>query len=591
MLRHFRHSSRLGACLHGSVAPRSSLSCVRAQPATPVPSPNLYISNSLQTQAGPCSVPLQPAIAHPCVHTHSRALRRAASSARQNSGVCFSTAVADAPNATGQDVEYEAVIGIETHVQLLTKTKAFCSCPSKFGSEPNTNVCPVCLGHPGTLPSLNAAAVDLGVRASLALGGAVARTSKFDRKQYFYADLPKGYQISQYDEPLCSGGAVEVEEKDGTRKRYGITRAHLEEDSGKTVYGGADRMAGSEYSLVDFNRAGVPLLEIVSEPDMRSGRDAYQYGDELRRILRFTGVSDGNMAEGSMRCDVNVSVRPKGASEFGTKVEIKNMNSFSNMQKAIDFEIERQSNLLRAGRGSEIVLETRLWDEFKLQTYSMRKKEGLADYRYFPEPDLPPLVLSEEMLEQIKASMPELPAARRARYLSLGLPLQDVLVLADEPTIATFFDTVLATNVNPKAAANWITGDIQAYCKDNKKGMGELAMTPQVLADMVALIEEGVISGKIAKDLLPSLLEGAANEKGVRQLVTEKGMTMVTDEGQIAAMVEQILAANPKQLEQYRGGKNKLQSFFEGQVMKESKGRVDPKLMKAVLMKKLNQEA
>jgi len=478
------------------------------------------------------------------------------------------------------------VIGIETHVQLLTRTKAFCNCKNEFGAEPNTHVCPVCLGHPGSLPVMNAEAVALGVRAGLALGSAVARRSKFDRKQYFYADLPKGYQISQYDEPLCSGGAVVVDLPDGTTKTFGVTRAHLEEDAGKSVYGGADRMAGSEYSLVDFNRAGVPLLEIVSEPHMRSGKDAYAYGDELRRILRFTGVSDGNMAEGSMRCDVNVSVRPKGQEQFGTKVEIKNMNSFSNMQKAIEFEIERQVALIRAGRGGEVVQETRLWDEFKLVTYSMRKKEGLADYRYFPEPDLPPLVLSEEYVSGVQAAMPELPAARRARYQALGLPIKDVLQLVEEPVTAAFFDAVLATGVAPKAAANWIVGDMQAYCKENKCGMDALKITPGALAEMIGLIEKGVISGKIVKELLPDLMTGAGNA-GVKAFVESRGMLMISDEGAIGAMVDEVLAANPKQLEEYRGGKTKLQGFFEGQLMKVSKGRADPRLMKEVLMKKL----
>eukprot|EP00877_Chromochloris_zofingiensis_P003597 jgi/Chrzof1/13238/Cz07g25230.t1 len=298
-------------------------------------------------------------------------------------------------------VEYEAVIGIETHVQLLTRSKAFCSCANNYGDEPNSNVCPVCMGHPGSLPVLNEETVKLGVKAGLALNCTIASRSKFDRKQYFYPDLPKGYQISQYDEPLCSGGHVEVDTPDGPR-RFGLIRAHLEEDAGKSVHSGADSLARSDYSLVDFNRAGVPLLEIVTAPDMRSGKDAAAYGAELRRILRFLGISDGNMAEGSMRCDVNVSVRPKGQVALGTKVEVKNMNSFSNMQKAIEFEIDRQVALLRGGQRDEVVQETRLWDEGRQETKSMRKKEGLADYRYFPEPDLPALEITPDMLESIK---------------------------------------------------------------------------------------------------------------------------------------------------------------------------------------------
>ncbi|EFJ46857.1 hypothetical protein VOLCADRAFT_81690 [Volvox carteri f. nagariensis] len=487
-------------------------------------------------------------------------------------------------------VEYEAVIGIECHVQLLTRTKAFCSCPSEFGSEPNSNVCPVCLGHPGTLPVLNAEMVTLAVRAGLALGAGIARLSKFDRKQYFYPDLPKGYQISQYDEPICSGGKLEVE-VDGQMKSFGIIRAHLEEDAGKIVYAGADRLSGADHSLVDYNRAGVPLLEIVSAPDMRSGRDAAAYGEELRRVLRTCGVTDGNMAEGSMRCvvDVNVSVRPRGSPVYGTRVEIKNMNSFSNMQKAIDYEIERQVGLLRSGRGDEIVQETRLWDEIKLLTNTMRKKEGLADYRYFPEPDLPPLTVSDEFVEQVKASMPELPAAKRARYLSLGLSRGDVAVLTDEIATSQLFDAVLALGAPVKPAANWIQGDIMAYCKESKVGMDGLSISPGALAEMISLIEDGTISGKIAKEVLPELLQGKGNE-GVRPYIENRGLLMISDEAAIGAMIDKVLEANQKQLQEFRSGKTKLQGYFEGQVMKESKGRVNPGLMKEMLLRKLKGE-
>ncbi|KAG2431071.1 hypothetical protein HXX76_009604 [Chlamydomonas incerta] len=521
-----------------------------------------------------------------------RALRTAfgAAAAGAAHGVaCRAAATAAAPAApspaTGADVEYEAVIGIECHVQLLTRTKAFCGCASEFGSEPNSNVCPVCLGHPGTLPVLNAEMVTLAVRAGLALGSDIARVSKFDRKQYFYPDLPKGYQISQYDEPICSGGRLEVE-VDGVMKSFGIIRAHLEEDAGKIVYAGADRLSGADYSLVDYNRAGVPLLEIVSAPDMRSGRDAAAYGEELRRVLRTCGITDGNMSEGSMRVDVNVSVMPRGSDVFGTRVEIKNMNSFSNMQKAIDFEIERQVALLRSGRGAEIVMETRLWDEIKLVTNTMRKKEGLADYRYFPEPDLPPLTVSEDFIAAIKAAMPELPAAKRSRYQSLGLTRGDVAVLCDETATSDFFDAVLALGAPVRQAANWIQGDIMAYCKEKKCGMDGLGITPAALADMIGLIEDSTISGKIAKDVLPELLEGKGN-KGVRAYIESRGMLQISDTGAVEAMIEAVLAANPKQLAEYRGGKTKLQGFFEGQVMKESKGRVNPGLMKEVLLRKL----
>ncbi|GFR44396.1 hypothetical protein Agub_g5619, partial [Astrephomene gubernaculifera] len=484
--------------------------------------------------------------------------------------------------------DYEAVIGIECHVQLATASKAFCGCPSLFGSEPNTHVCPVCMGHPGTLPALNAGMVTLAVRAGLALGCRIAPRSKFDRKQYFYPDLPKGYQISQYDEPICSGGQLEVE-VDGEVKSFGIIRAHLEEDAGKIVYAGAERLSGADYSLVDFNRAGVPLLEIVSAPDMRSGRDAAAYGEELRRVLRTCGVTDGNMAEGSMRVDVNVSVRPRGSPTYGTRVEIKNMNSFSNMQKAIDYEIERQVSLLRSGRGAEVVQETRLWDEIRLHTTTMRKKEGLADYRYFPEPDLPPLEVSQEFIEQVRSSLPELPAARRARYLSLGLTRGDVAVLADEEATSALFDAVLALGAPVRQAANWIQGDIMAYCKETKTSMSGWSLSPSALAEMIGLIEGGVISGKIAKEVLPDLLQGRGNG-GVRAYIESRGLLMISDQAAVEQLVGRVLEANPKQLAEYRGGKTKLQGFFEGQVMRESKGRVNPGLMKEVLMRMLRGE-
>lgn len=514
---------------------------------------------------------------------------RQAQGSRQHH-VCAVAAVEPASTtSTAVAQEYEAVIGIETHVQLLTRTKAFCSCANQYGDEPNTNVCPVCMGHPGTLPVINAEAVSLAIKAGIALNANIARRSKFDRKQYFYADLPKGYQISQYDIPVCSSGYLEIDTPEGS-KRFGITRAHLEEDAGKNVHGGADSLSGSSHTLVDYNRAGVPLLEIVSEPDMRCAKDAAAYGAELRRICRFLGISDGNMAEGSMRCDVNVSVRPKGTEAFGTKVEVKNMNSFSNMQKAIEFEIERQVSLLQAGRASEVVQETRLWDEGKQATTSMRTKEGLADYRYFPEPDLPDLEITDEQIESVKASMAELPTAKRARYQSLGLPRADVLILADELATAEFFDATMSAGAPAKAAANWIMGDIMAACKEKKIGMDALAITPAALAETISLIDEGVISGKIAKDVLPRLLEGEGNS-GVRAFVEAQGLVQISDESAVEEMVARVLAANPKQLEQYCGGKTKLAGFFTGQVMKESAGRVNPGLMNKILMKKLQAAA
>ncbi|KAI3435587.1 hypothetical protein D9Q98_001652 [Chlorella vulgaris] len=531
--------------------------------------------------------------------TCTAALRNVAAAASAagvaTDGASISSSSSSTSTQPAAKVDYEAVIGIETHVQLSTKTKAFCSCASEFGAEPNSNICPVCLGHPGTLPVLNADVVRKGVLAGLALDATICLSSKFDRKQYFYPDLPKGYQISQYDVPLCEGGWVEVVVPDsgaGTSvRRIGITRAHLEEDAGKLVHGGAASLSGSDYSLVDFNRAGVPLLEIVSEPDLRTGAEAAAYGAEMRRIMRFLGVSDGNMAEGSMRCDVNISVRPRGRAAFGTKVEIKNMNSFNAMQRAIEFEIVRQVDALEGGREGEVVQETRLWDEGRQCTYSMRKKEGLADYRYFPEPDLPELTLTEAYVQELRASMPELPRQLRERLLGLGLSQYDVLVLSDDAEVAAYFDAVLAAGAPAKPAANWVMGDVMAHCKEVRLGWEQLAarMAPAALAEMISLIEDGTISGKIGKDVLPALLagEGGAGGGSVRALVEARGLVQISDPAALAAIVDGVLAANSKQLQAYREGKTKLQGFFVGAVMKESKGRANPKELNRILMQRL----
>ena len=484
--------------------------------------------------------------------------------------------------------DYEAVIGIECHVQLSTMTKAFCACRNKFGMEPNTSVCPVCLGHPGTLPVLNEEVVRKGILAGLALNCQVATTSKFDRKQYFYADLPKGYQISQYDEPLCSDGWIDVPLPDEHgEKRIRIERAHLEEDAGKLVY--ADRLSGSMFSLVDYNRAGVPLLEIVSGPDMRNGKEAAAYASELRRIMRFLEVSDGNMQEGSMRCDVNISVRRKGTDKLGTKVEIKNMNSFNAMQRAIDFEFQRQVALLKGGKSDCIVQETRLWNESEQVTQSMRKKEGLADYRYFPEPDLPALILKAGQIEVLKESMPELPASKRARYVSMGLSAYDASVLSDEVDVSKFYDEVVSAGASAKLAANWVMGDVMASCKEEKKSMGDLPMTAKTLAEMIMLIEKKTISGKIGKEILPALLNGGAEDEGVLKFVEKKGLLQISDVSMLIKIVDKVLAENPKQLEQYKGGKTKLKGFFVGQAMKESKGRANPEELNKILMKTLDE--
>ncbi|MFG3819652.1 Asp-tRNA(Asn)/Glu-tRNA(Gln) amidotransferase subunit GatB [Limnothrix redekei] len=484
--------------------------------------------------------------------------------------------------------EYEAVIGLETHCQLSTETKIFCSSSTEFGADPNTHVDPVCLGLPGTLPVLNQKVLEYAVKAGLALNCQIAPYSKFDRKQYFYPDLPKNYQISQYDLPIAEHGWLEIEivDKQGnaTRKRIGITRLHMEEDAGKLVHAGADRLAGSAYSLVDYNRAGVPLVEIVSEPDIRTGQEAAEYAKELRRIVRYLGISDGNMQEGSLRCDVNVSVRPVGQKAFGTKVEIKNMNSFNAIQRAIEYEIERQIEAIETGE--PIVQETRLWEEGSQRTISMRSKEGSSDYRYFPEPDLTPIVVSEEQRESWREELPELPAQKRHRYeTELGLSAYDAQVLTDERAVAEYFEATVTAGGDVKQAANWIMGDIAAWLKNEKQSIENLALKPAELAELVGLIVNGTISGKIAKDILPELLTEGGSPKA---LVDRKGLVQISDQGAIKAMIEEVLAAHPAELEQYRAGKTKLKGFFVGQLMKKSGGRVDPKLTNQLLEELLN---
>ncbi len=491
--------------------------------------------------------------------------------------------------ATPVKTKYEAIIGLETHCQLNTKSKIFCDCSTEFDSPPNTNVCPVCLGYPGVLPVLNEQVLASAVKLGLALNAKIAPYSKFDRKQYFYPDLPKNYQISQFDLPIVEHGSLEIElvdkkTKEITRKTIGITRLHMEEDAGKLVHAGSDRLAGSTHSLVDFNRTGVPLLEIVSEPDIRTGQEAAEYAQELRRMVRYLGISDGNMQEGSLRCDVNISVRPVGQKEFGTKVEIKNMNSFSAIQKAIEYEIERQIEAVE--NGDPIYQETRLWDESNQSTISMRKKEGSSDYRYFPEPDLPPLEVSEEALNSWKQELPELPAEKRQRYEeALGLSAYDARVLSDDREVAQYYEVAVNTGADAKLVANWVTQDIAAYLNNNKLSITEIALKPNSLGELVQLIEKGTISGKIAKEILPELLEKGGSPK---EIVESKGMTQISDPGEIEKVITALMSANPSEVEKYRGGKKKLKGFFVGQVMKQTGGRADPKLTNQLVEKLLN---
>lgn len=479
--------------------------------------------------------------------------------------------------------DYEAIIGIETHVQVSTLTKAFCSCPYNYGSSPNTNICPICMGLPGALPVLNSKVTESAVKLGLALNCSLSFNSKFDRKQYFYPDLPKGYQISQFDVPIASGGYIDLDlptEYGGGHRRFGITRVHMEEDAGKLLHS-----ESGSYSQVDLNRAGVPLLEIVSEPDMRTGIEAAEYAAELQRLVRYLGVSNGNMQEGSLRCDVNVSVRPIGQSQFGTKVEIKNLNSFSSVSRAIDFEISRQVLLHSQGQSDQIIQETRLWEEGAQKTITMRKKEGLSDYRYFPEPDLPEVILTKEYVDNIRDSLPELPEIKRRRYENMGLSMQDVLFLANDISVAEFFDATIARGAEVKLAANWIMGDIAAYMKNEKLTINDIKLTSQELAELIASIKGGTISGKIGKEILFELLAKGGTVKG---LIKEKDLVQIADPAEIEKMVEKVLAENPKQLEQYRGGKTKLQGFFAGQVMKASKGKANPGLLNKILLEKLN---
>ncbi|MEM9212954.1 MAG: Asp-tRNA(Asn)/Glu-tRNA(Gln) amidotransferase subunit GatB [Cyanobacteria bacterium P01_F01_bin.150] len=484
--------------------------------------------------------------------------------------------------------EYEAIIGLETHCQLSTNTKIFSPSSTEFGASPNTHIDPIVMGLPGVLPVLNETVLEYAVKTGLALNCSIAPYSKFDRKQYFYPDLPKNYQISQYDLPIAEHGHIEIEMVDkkgnATRKQIGITRLHMEEDAGKLVHGGSGRIGGSTFSLVDYNRAGVALVEIVSEPDIRSGREAAAYAEEIRRIVRYLGVSDGNMQEGSLRCDVNISVRPVGQKEFGTKVEIKNMNSFSAIAKAIDYEIERQIDAVEAGE--PIIQETRLWDEGGQFTVSMRVKEGSSDYRYFPEPDLGPIEVSKEQLSSWQGELPELPAQKRTRYqTALELSAYDAGVLTDDRTVAEYFEAAVTAGGNPKLAANWITQDIGAYLNKNKLAITDIALTAEYLAEMIGLIEKGSISNKIGKDILPDLLTEGGSPKA---LVEKRGLVQVSDPSVIEPLIDEVIAAHPEELEKYRAGKKKMLGFFVGQVMKKSKGKADPKLTNQLLQKKLN---
>jgi len=469
--------------------------------------------------------------------------------------------------------KYEVVIGLEVHAQLKTKTKIFAPDGCEFGCEQNTQISPITLGMPGVLPVLNKAVVNMGILTGLALNCEIAEKCKFDRKQYFYADLPKGYQISQYDEPICGKGYLIV-----NGKKIGITRAHLEEDAGKLVHAGADGLAGSSYSLVDLNRAGTPLLEIVSEPDMRSPQEARAYMEELRNIVRYVGVCDGNLEEGSMRCDANISIMPKGSTKFGTRAEIKNVNSFKALERALEYEIDRQIELVEDGE--EVVQETRLWDDNAGVTRSMRGKEDAHDYRYFPEPDLMPLVISREWVEEVRKTMPELPEQKRQRYIGLGLSEYDASVIVEQMDLAMFFDEVLKLGGNPKIAVNFLMGEVAAYLKEQKLSINDTKLTPENLVELISLIEKSTISNNIGKQIIIEMME---NGEKASAIVEKKGLSQISDTGAIKEIAQKIIDANPSQVEAYRGGKDKLFGFFVGQVMKETKGRANPQSVNEIL--------
>ncbi len=477
-------------------------------------------------------------------------------------------------------MNYETVIGLEVHCQLKTKTKIFCSCSNEFGKTPNENTCPICLGMPGVLPVLNKKAVDYAVRAGLATHCKIEPMNRFARKNYFYPDLPKGYQVSQFEHPLATGGYVNIL-IDGEKKKINLTRIHMEEDAGKLVHG--ENMGNPSASYVDYNRTGVPLIEIVSEPDLRSSKEARAYMMELKTILEYAGVSDCNMEQGSLRCDANVSLRPVGREELGTRAEIKNINSFKFVQKAVDYEVERQTSLLE--QGDKVVQETRLYDSDRGVTFSMRSKEEAHDYRYFPEPDLVPVVFDEARVEEIAKSLPELPESKRERFSSeYGVPAYDAQVLTASRPLADFYEETVKLHNNPKAVSNWMMGDLLRELKNDDQEIQDCKLTPRLLADMLNLIEAGTINGKIAKTVFKEMYDDGA-EPAV--IVKEKGLGQIADEASIEKLVDQILIDNPQQTTDYRNGKEKLMGYFVGQVMKASKGQANPALANKLLKQKL----
>jgi aspartyl-tRNA(Asn)/glutamyl-tRNA(Gln) amidotransferase subunit B len=474
-------------------------------------------------------------------------------------------------------MEFEPVIGLEVHAQLNSRTKIFCGCSTRFGAPPNTNVCPVCLGMPGVLPVLNQEVVADALKMALATGCRIGRKSRFARKNYFYPDLPKGYQISQYELPIAEGGAVEIE-VDGIRRKIGLTRIHMEEDAGKLVHD-----PNRPVSYVDFNRTGVPLIEIVSEPDIRSPEEAGAYLRKLRSILRYLDISDGNMEEGSFRCDANVSIRPAGTETLGVRTELKNLNSFKHVESALAYEIRRQQATI--ADGGQVVQETRLWDPDRGRTLSMRGKEEAHDYRYFPDPDLLPLVIDDAWIREIQGRLPELPDARKSRFVSeFGLPEYDAQVLTASRETADYFEACVAAGVPAKAVSNWVMGPLLGLLNAEGRGIEDTPVSARHLAELIGLIEDGTISGKIAKAVFEEM---AKTGEAPGAIVEEKGLVQVTDTDALETAVETVLDRCPAEVEAYRGGKTKLIGFFVGQVMKETQGKANPKAVNDILKKKL----
>ncbi|PIQ99435.1 MAG: Asp-tRNA(Asn)/Glu-tRNA(Gln) amidotransferase GatCAB subunit B [Nitrospinae bacterium CG11_big_fil_rev_8_21_14_0_20_45_15] len=477
-------------------------------------------------------------------------------------------------------MDYELVIGLEVHTQMKTKTKIFCSCSTAFGRSPNENTCPVCLGLPGVLPVLNKQALEYAIRACLATHSEVQEISQFDRKNYFYPDLPKGYQISQFALPIGLRGHLDIQ-VDGVQKRIGITRIHMEEDAGKLIHG--ENLGVSGKSYIDFNRTGVPLIEIVSEPELRSAEEAKAYLIELRSILQYADVSDCNMEEGSFRCDANVSLRPWGQEEFGTRTELKNLNSFRFIQKAIEYETDRQAKILN--QGEKVIQETRLYDSDKGITFSMRSKEEAHDYRYFPEPDLPPIVVNSEWIERTRSTIPELPEEKRQRYVAeFKIPEYDAGVLTAEQDLAHYFENCVSEGAIPKTASNWIMGDLLGRLNKEGLGISNCPIPAIAMAELFKLIDKQTISGKIAKTVFEDMY---STGKPAEQIIQEKGLVQISDTGALEKLVQEVIDANPGQAEEFRNGKDKLMGFFVGQVMKASKGQANPELVNKIIKEKL----